>query len=231
MVNANEWLDEKIPKNQRAQATQLHIFRQCQNGHTTYQNGCGNCNNRNQNNYLNPPTYQFYNTILEGELDLNDFVNLQQLYVYSTGEGQDQQQKLTSLKIDKCNKLNRFYLQFHNSPFSKITIGENKQLITDRNRFKSQIEKLISVIRNIKGFNIGDLKSAAKKIEENLEHQVSVTKSKFNEDYKLWLDILLETQQEVLQNDNTFARKQLEKIKKRLSTVLTAEEFQELLGK
>ncbi|KAF0520296.1 hypothetical protein F8M41_016424 [Gigaspora margarita] len=141
-------------------------------------------------------------TLLEGELDLKDFVNLQYLYVYGAGPGQDQQQKLTNLKIDKCNKLTS--LQCNNPPISKITVGENKQLITD----------------------------LAKKIEEeNLEHQVSVTKSKFNEDYKLWLDILLETQQEVLQNDNTFARKQLEKIKKRLSTVLTTEEIQELLGK
>ncbi|CAG8744110.1 16209_t:CDS:1 [Gigaspora rosea] len=230
MVNANEWLDEKIPKNQRAQATQLHIYRQCQNGHTTYQNGCSYCNNRNPNNYTSPPQYQFYNTLLEGELDLNDFVNLQYLYVYGCGQGQDQQQKLTNLKIDKCNKL--IYLYFYYPPASNITIGEDKQLITDRNMFKSQVEKLISVIRNIKGLNLGDLKSAAKKIEEeNLEQQVSVTKNKLNEDYQLWLDILLETQQEVLQNDSAFARKQLEKVKNRLSNVLTAEEIQELLGK
>ncbi|CAG8815370.1 1038_t:CDS:2, partial [Gigaspora rosea] len=74
MVNANKWLDEKIPKNQRAQATLLQIYRQCQNGHSTYQNG---------------------------ELDVNDFVNLQNLYFSSCGQGQDQQQKLTILKIDK----------------------------------------------------------------------------------------------------------------------------------
>ncbi|CAG8621630.1 29513_t:CDS:1 [Gigaspora margarita] len=228
MVNANEWLNEKIPKHQRAQATNLTIYRQCQNGHTTYKNGWHYCNNKN--NISNPPQYQFYSTLLEGELDLNDFVNLQYLYIYGAGPGQDQQQKLTNLKIDKCNKL--ISLQCNNPPISKIAIGETKQLIADRNRLKSQVEKLTSAIRNIKGFNPGDLKLVAKKIEEeNLEHQVSVTKNKFDEDFKLWLDILLETQQEVLQNDNTFARKQLEKIKKRLSTVLTAEEIQELLGK
>ncbi|CAG8483770.1 12845_t:CDS:1 [Gigaspora margarita] len=228
MVNANVWLDEKIPKNQRAQATNLQIYRQCQNNHTTYQNGCNYCNNKN--NISNPPQYQFYSTLLEGELDLNDFVNLQYLYIYGAGRGQDQQQKLTSLKIDKCNKL--VYLYFLHPPASNITIGEDKQLITDHNMHKSQVEKLISVIRNIKGLNLGDLKSAAKKIEEeNLEQQVSVTKRKLNEDYQLWLDILLETQQEVLQNDSAFARKQLEKVKNRLSNVLTAEEIQELLGK
>ncbi|RIA99885.1 hypothetical protein C2G38_2216618 [Gigaspora rosea] len=251
MVNANKWLDEKIPKNQRAQATLLQICRQCQGGHTTYQNGCSYCNNRNRNpnNHLNPPQYQFYNTLLEGELDLNDFVNLQYLYVNGCGQGQDQQQKLTNLKIDKCNKL--MYLRFDNTPSSNITIGEtnqqiidrNKQLITDHDRLKSQVEKLTNAILNINGFNPGDLKLVAKKIvEENLEHQISITKSKFNEDYqlqknklnedyKLWLDILLETQQEILQNDNAFARNLLDKVKNRLSNVLTAEEIQELLGK
>ncbi|KAF0504376.1 hypothetical protein F8M41_019552 [Gigaspora margarita] len=246
MVNANEWLDEKIPENRRAQATHLQIYRQCPSGHATYKNGCNYCNNRNPNNYSSPPNYH---TLLEGELNLNDFVNLQCLYVCGTGQGQDQQQKLTNLKIDKCNRL--MYLQFNNTPLSNITIGgneqliidRNKQLITDRDRLKSQVEKLTNAILNIKGFNPGDLKLMAKIIEEeNLEHQISITKSKFNEeyqlrkselneDYQLWLDILLETQQEVLQNDNAFARKLLAKVKNRLSNVLTAEEIQELLGK
>ncbi|KAF0504375.1 hypothetical protein F8M41_019551 [Gigaspora margarita] len=243
MVNANEWLDEKIPKNQRARATHLQIYRQCQNGHATYQNGCNYCNNRNQNNHSEPPRYQFFNTLLEGELDLKDFVNLQYLYVYGTGRGQDQQQKLTSLKIDKCKNLINLYFNY---PTASLTIkkdNEDKQQIIDCNRFKSQVEKLISVIRNVKGFNLGDLKSTVKTIEEeNLVHQILITKSKFNEDYQLlkselnedyqlWLDILLETLQEVLHNDNAFARKQLEKVKDRLSNVLTAEEIQELLGK
>ncbi|CAG8651734.1 hypothetical protein C2G38_2046639 [Gigaspora rosea] len=224
MVNANEWLDEKILKNQRAQVTHLYIYGQCQYNHTTYQNGCNCCNNRN--NVSNPPQYQFYNAILEGELDLNDFANLQYLYVYGAGPGQDQQQKLTNLKIDKCNKL--FQLQFNNPPFSKIM----EQIITDRNRLKSQVEKLTSIIRNIKGFSLGDIKAANKKMqEENLEYQVVVIKSKLTEDCQLLLETLLETQQEVLQNDNIFARKQLEKFKKRLSNVINAEKIQELLGK
>ncbi|CAG8528066.1 8377_t:CDS:1 [Dentiscutata erythropus] len=230
MVNANQWLNEKIPKDQRAQATYLYVYRQCQSGHTTHNNGCSYCNNRNLNPYSGSPNYQFYNTILEGELDLNDFVNLQYLYIYGTGQGQDQQQKITNLKVDKCNKL--IHIEFNNTPVSNINIGENKQLIADCNRLKSQVEELTSVIRNIKSPNLGDLKLAAKKVEEkNLENQVSVTKSKLNEDYQLWVDLLLDTQQEVLQNDNAFARKQLEKVKKRLSSVLTAEEIQELLGK
>ncbi|CAG8794854.1 20312_t:CDS:1, partial [Dentiscutata erythropus] len=86
MVNANEWLNENIPKNQRAQTTGLYIYSQYRGGY-----------NINQG----PPNYQFYNTTLEGELDLNDFVNLQQLNIGSVGQDQDQQQKITHLKIDK----------------------------------------------------------------------------------------------------------------------------------
>ncbi|CAG8707662.1 41430_t:CDS:1 [Gigaspora margarita] len=230
MVNANKWLDEKIPKNERAQAAYLFIYRQCKNGHTPYQNGCNYCNNINPNNTSQPPTYQFYNTLLEGELDLNDFVNLQHLQVGGTGPGQDQQQKLINLKIDKCNNLR--YLQIDKFPFSKIAVGENKQLITDHNRLKNQVEKLTSIIRNIRGFSIGEIKAATKKMqEEKLEYQVAVIKSKLTEDCQLLLETLLEVQQEVLQNDSNFARKQLEKFKKRLSNEITAEEIQELLGK
>ncbi|RIB26261.1 hypothetical protein C2G38_2065374, partial [Gigaspora rosea] len=164
------------------------------------------------------------------ELDLNDFVNLQFLFVHGSGPDQDQQQKLINLKIDKCNNLK--HIQFNNLPFSKITVGENKQLITDHNRLKNHVEKLISIIRNLGGFSLGDIKAATKKMqEENLEYQVAVIKSKLTEDCQLLLETLLEAQQEVLQNDNTFARNQLEKFKKRLSNEITAEEIQELLGK
>ncbi|RIB26257.1 hypothetical protein C2G38_2065365 [Gigaspora rosea] len=217
MVNANEWLNEKIPMNQRAQATDLRIYKHCYNGHNTYAISCNSCNNRN--NTLKLPQYQFYSTLLEGELDLNDFINLQCLYI-------TQQQKLTSLKIDKCNKLTN--LQINDTPVSILS----KQLVTERDRSKDQVEKLTNIIRNVKGFSLSDIKLATKKMEEeNLEYQIINIKNKLTEDGQLWLETLLEAQQEVLQNDNAFARKQLEKIKKRLSNELTAENIQELLGK
>ncbi|CAG8794539.1 2303_t:CDS:1 [Gigaspora margarita] len=226
MVNANEWLNENIPKNQRAQATSLIIYRQCYSGHTTYQNSCYYCSNRNKKNSLGPPSYLFYDTLLQGELDLNDFINLQSLHIHGNGYGQDQQQKLTSLKIDKCNKLTTLYILY--TPVSVLS----KHLVTDCNRSKDQVEKLTKIIRNIKGFGLGDIKLATNKMEEeNLEYQVTYIKNKLTEDCQLWLETLLEAQREVLQSGNTFARKQLEKIKKRLSNELTAEKIQELLGK
>ncbi|KAF0504374.1 hypothetical protein F8M41_019550 [Gigaspora margarita] len=231
MVDANLWLDAKIPKHQRAQTTLLYIYRQCQGGHTTYYDDCNYCNyqnnQRNQYNNTRPPTFKIYGAFfLEGELDLDDFINLQGLYINGTGEDQGKQQKL-NLKIDKCSKLTN--LQINNAPVSNFIIGEDKRLI---NRLKNQVEKLTSIVRDLKGFNIRDIKLAAKKIEEeNLKYQIFVIKSKLTEDCQLLLEILLETQQEVLQNDSAFARKQLEKVKKRLSNVLTVEEIQNLLGK
>ncbi|CAG8690812.1 24246_t:CDS:1 [Gigaspora margarita] len=229
MVDANLWLNAKIPKHQRAQITLLHIYRQCQSGHTIYYDDCNYCNyqnNHQSNQYNQYNNYTYYGAFfLEGELDLDDFINLQELRIYGTGTDQGEQK--LNLKIDKCSKLT--HLMINNAPVSNFIIGEDKRLI---NRLTNQVEKLTSIVRDIKGFNIRDIKLAAKKIEEeNLKYQISVIKSKLTEDCQLLLEILLETQQEVLQNDSTFARKQLEKVKKRLSNVLTAEEIQNLLGK
>ncbi|CAG8743896.1 24640_t:CDS:1 [Dentiscutata erythropus] len=180
MVNANEWLNQKIPKNQRAQITQLSIYKHCQIGHTTHNNGCNYCNNRNQNSDSAAPNYQFYNTTLEGELDLNDFVNLQQLYIC------DQHQDL-NLKTDKCKSLTRLVI------------------------YNFQSVKIILYTQRL----VGDLA-----FEKILDYQIAITKNKL-----MWLDLLIYYQQEVLQNDNTFFRKELEKAKNELSNVLTIEEI------
>ncbi|CAG8483786.1 12846_t:CDS:2 [Gigaspora margarita] len=198
MVNANEWLDEKIPK---IKEHKQHIFKFTDNIKVVMPHirMAAIILIIEIQIIIQAPKLSILYTLLEGELNLNDFVNLQCLYVYGSGRGQ--QQKLTSLKIDKCYKLENLY--FRHPSASNITIGEDKQPITDRHRFKT-----------------------AKKIEEeNLEQQVTVIILK--EDCQLCLDIL----QEILQNNNAFARKQLEKVTNRLSNVLTAEEIQELLGK
>ncbi|RIB06635.1 hypothetical protein C2G38_498696 [Gigaspora rosea] len=223
MVDANKWLDAKIPKHQRTQTTQIIIYGQCQNNHTTYRDNCIYCNYLNQYNQSNPPNFTLYGAFfLEGELDLNDFINLLTLYIYNIGTGE---QKL-NLKIDKCSKLTN--LRIEKALISNF-IGEDKRKI---NRLTNQVEKLTSIVRDIKGFNLRDIKLAAKKIEEeNLKYQIFDIKSKLSQDCQLLLEILLETQQEVLKNDSDFARKQLEKVKKRLSNVLTVDEMQNLLGK
>ncbi|CAG8816888.1 26612_t:CDS:1 [Gigaspora margarita] len=166
MVNANEWLNAKIPLDQRTRVTHLHIYKECQSGHVTHHDGCYYCNGKIPSQYSGPQQYQFYSTVLEGELDLNDFVNLQQLYIISTGQDQDQQQQLTDLRIDKCNKLTD--LQISNNPISNITIEEPKRL-------ESQVEKSTS----IKSSSLDDIKLATKKMKkENLENQVILIKNK-----------------------------------------------------
>ncbi|CAG8700245.1 5640_t:CDS:1 [Cetraspora pellucida] len=264
MVNASEWLNQKIPKNQRAQATSLYIYVQCQSGHNVnaYNYNCTYCTNPNQyqNNNSTPPTYQFYNVILESELNLNDFINLQQLFIQGNGQ---QQHKLTNLKIDKCNKLTTLtityttlnnlnikensalqnvnltynqlgHLSLCSEPkYQNLNLGYNQKIVFDSDdKSKDQVKRLIGAIRKVKSTGIVDLKLVAKKIEEEiLEYQLAVTKDKLSKDNQSWLELLLETQEEVLQNDNTFARKLLEKVKKQLSDVLTAEEIQDFLGK
>lgn len=81
MTNVIEWLNEKIPEDQRAQVTCLHICGKCQNEHDTYDYYCTSCPNSSQDNISSPPIYKFSNTILEGELNLNSFVNLEELRI------------------------------------------------------------------------------------------------------------------------------------------------------
>ncbi|KAF0544040.1 hypothetical protein F8M41_003142 [Gigaspora margarita] len=301
MVNANEWLNKKIPADQREQATSLYVYCKCQcayqknlpadnkpsfgfGSNTIQPSGlkfggglgfkppvqttapplfgsgvpskvsglfeataaspfdgsefavCQHCNNRDQNNYPSAPDYIFY-VNLEGELDLNDFVNLNVLCI--EGIGQDQQQKLTSLKIDKCINLTQIKinhttlgcLSFGYKPsLRSISFIGNKRLIFSDNVLKNQVERLSNLILP-KDVSINDLKIEIKKIkEENLKYQLDITKSNLDEDNQLWLDSLLEAQHEVLHSNSTYARKQLEKCKKRLSKVLTDEEIQDILG-
>ncbi|CAG8510177.1 14895_t:CDS:2 [Cetraspora pellucida] len=100
-----------------------------------------------------------YGKCLIGELNLNSFVNLKELCISSKSN-----QKLTSLKIDKCNKLIALTISYTN------------------------LERLISTIRNVKSTDIDDLKLKTKKIEEEyLEYQLAAIKDKYS-----WLEVLLE---------------------------------------
>ncbi|CAG8731681.1 12432_t:CDS:1, partial [Dentiscutata heterogama] len=139
-------------------------------------NYCQSCNANDQDNYSRAPDYCFYNVILEGELDLNDFINLQILYIEGTEQDKKQQQKLTSLKIDKC--INLIHVTVNNTTLGCLSLGikpklqstnflGNKQLIFRDNIFKNQVEKLSSLILNTtKNVSLNDLRLEIKKIEE-----------------------------------------------------------------
>ncbi|KAF0472441.1 hypothetical protein F8M41_025013 [Gigaspora margarita] len=68
-------------------------------------------------------------------------------------------------------------------------------MVLDRSRQQQKVKKLskklTSIIREIKCFSLGDIKAAAKKMqEENLEYQVVVLKNKLTEDCQLLLETL-----------------------------------------
>ncbi|CAG8569921.1 14412_t:CDS:2 [Racocetra fulgida] len=250
MVNANEWLNKKIPTNERGRAETLNIYSKCQ------------CKFENILQYGQPATNSpSFEPFGAAQLDLNDFVNLKKLFIEGI-EQNNQQQKLTKLKVDKCIQLTDITIKHTTLGF--ISIGSkpnlqyalfsgNKQIsFCDRvfnyrgvlnnqgdNVFnsqeeilKKQVARLTSLIQSTKATNLNNLKSELKKIkEETFEYQLKIIKSRLNDDYQFWLESLVEAHQEVLKVNSPFARKQLEQSKKKLAEVLTGEEIQDILGK
>jgi hypothetical protein len=83
-------------------------------------------------------------------------------------------------------------------------------------------------IRKIKTRNL-DSQLQIKRAE--LAELISSVGGKLNEESKELLDVILETQSEVTKTGNSFAKKQLERVKVSLSKKLTIEEIQLLLDK
>ncbi|KAF0522639.1 hypothetical protein F8M41_015475 [Gigaspora margarita] len=240
MVNANEWLNNKIPADERKQAEHLYVYSKCQCINpfqpVNYQSTtsakpsasvsefrCQRCDD-DQDNQSYAPNYEFYSSILEGELDLNDFVNLRKLHIIGAKD-EDMQQKLTTLKVDNCAKLTDITinyttlgrLSFGSKPnFNTANFFGNKTLVFCDFLLKNQIERLTNMILTAKEVNFGDLKFAIKKNnEENFKHQLQVFKSNLDMKNLLWLESFLKDLQEILQ----------------LSEVLTTEEIQDILNK
>jgi hypothetical protein len=86
MINAQEWLNEKIPtKEARAKIKQLYILK-----------------NKNDKRYFRDPSdMRFGELDLAGELDLSDFTGLTCLCI-------DKQPNLTKCKIENLTSLARF---------------------------------------------------------------------------------------------------------------------------
>ncbi|CAG8679490.1 9604_t:CDS:1 [Racocetra fulgida] len=198
MVNTNKWLNDKIPADKRKQITNLKIY--SSNGH----------------NLFGKTSIEYYG-ILEGELDLNEFVSLQ--YLHITGS-EKQQQKLTSLKVDKCTKLTEIminyttlgYLYLGNKPdLVSANFKRNIKLNFCDNELKDQVGKLTTLILTK---DVGDLKLETKKIKEkSLEYQLDVTRNCLDKGNQLWLESLQDAQEEVLRSNSAYARKQLERCK------------------
>ena len=93
-----------------------------------YQQANNNYNYGYNYNNQPPSTCYFYNTLLEGELDLGDFINLEKLSISGIGGGHNQQQELTNLKINNCTKLVNLTINF--TTLTSLNIDKNISLQT-----------------------------------------------------------------------------------------------------
>jgi len=127
---------------------------------------------------------------LEGELDLNEFVNLEQLSIH--GIDKNQKQQLTNLKINKCVNLNN--LSVNHTTLTELDLSNNFRLATinkdseinlyvplvenlrkEREQIQSQVKKLINLVQ--KESNNSVLKSETQEIiQENLDCQLACEK-------------------------------------------------------
>src|SRR6266498_3016980 len=101
MVNVQTWLNEKFPNEEaKKKVSKLCIY--TSNG-TEFNNG-QNCH--------------FYNTKLEGELDLSDFINLNYCCISNYSIIASNYHKLNLLKLDDCSRLNQLYLEYNDGQLS-----------------------------------------------------------------------------------------------------------------
>ncbi|GBC07631.1 hypothetical protein RclHR1_00760001 [Rhizophagus clarus] len=98
MVNAQTWLDEKFPNQEsKIKVKQLYIY-----SYGTYERS-------DENKRV------FDKTPLEGELYLNNFINLNDLIIIGNDSNFN---KLNSLKFEDCGKLNNFTLRYNDGELS-----------------------------------------------------------------------------------------------------------------
>ncbi|CAB4397873.1 unnamed protein product [Rhizophagus irregularis] len=77
-------------------------------------------------NKIDQSNYEFFNTKLEGELDLNGFKNLEDLAIW--GNWTSTLHPITNLKIDRCSKLQK--LKIDCTSFDKLNLNSNQKITT-----------------------------------------------------------------------------------------------------
>ncbi|CAG8437560.1 uncharacterized protein OCT59_016681 [Rhizophagus irregularis] len=106
MVKAQQWLDEMFP----SLAGKEKVKRLC----IRLNEGIDKIEQTN---------YEFFNAKLEGELDLNEFKNLEDLTFWGNGIGHLQQ--ITDLKINLCSKLKKLFIDCTN--LSELNLRSNQE--------------------------------------------------------------------------------------------------------
>jgi hypothetical protein len=220
--------------------------------------------------------YEFSNTELEGELDLNEFKNLEDLTFWGNGVGQLQQ--ITNLKINQCSKLQRLYIDCTN--LSELNLRSNQKITSltiegcvnllkiegleelsdlqklklwyknsqlkipfDEDKWKQglqelrrkkihsleekvnkneqQLKELADIVlpnttfdlsklkQEIVRLRLNELSPQARKKKSELEQQINVSKNKVEGGFKEIIDLLLETQKQILGKNDPSVQAQL----------------------
>src|SRR2546423_621898 len=63
--------------------------------------------------------------LLEGDLNLNEFINLEDLIIYPGGTGVFQ---MSNIIVDNCPKLKKFVVYANNKNLKKVNVANNKEL-------------------------------------------------------------------------------------------------------
>ncbi|GES86222.1 hypothetical protein GLOIN_2v1474482 [Rhizophagus clarus] len=218
---------------------------------------------------ISQSNYEFFNAKLEGELDLNEFKNLEDLRFW--GNGTEQLQSITNLKINQCSKLVKLYIDCTNLSELNLSFNQeitsftiqgcvnllkiegldklstlqdlkiwylNSQLQTpfDEDNWKQGLQelrrkKILSLEQQLKEladiilpditFDLGKLKQEiarlklnelspqARKDKSELEQQINFAKNKVESNFKKIIDLLLETQKQIIGENDFLVRTQL----------------------
>src|ERR1051325_4371485 len=100
MVNAQTWLNGKFPNQDAKIKVKAMVI---------YSSG-------SRTEDISGNSYTFYNTQLEGELDLSNFINLNTFQI--TTSNSSICHKLNLLKLVNCDKLNCIYLYYNDGQLS-----------------------------------------------------------------------------------------------------------------
>ncbi|GBC03144.1 hypothetical protein RclHR1_00050052 [Rhizophagus clarus] len=252
MMKAQQWINEMFPSQAGKEKVKKLYIRI--NGGT---------------DIISQSNYEFFNAKLEGELDLNEFKNLEDLRFW--GNGTEQLQSITNLKINQCSKLVKLYIDCTNLSELNLSFNQeitsftiqgcvnllkiegldklstlqdlkiwylNSQLQTpfDEDNWKQGLQelrrkKILSLEQQLKEladiilpditFDLGKLKQEiarlklnelspqARKDKSELEQQINFAKNKVESNFKKIIDLLLETQKQIIGENDFLVRTQL----------------------
>lgn len=132
MVKAQQWINEKFPDKEKVKKLCIRLTE--------------------GTNKIDQSNYGFFNTKLEGELDLNGFKNLEDLAIWGNGTGT--LHPITNLKIDRCSKLQKLEIDCTN--IDKLNLNSNQKISTLIIRGCINLQKIegLEQLSNLQNLNL-----------------------------------------------------------------------------